>query len=61
MCVVGATGTGKLMWDISDTLNGLMALPNLIAVIALAGVVTKLSKEYFARGKMPKPPKEAKK
>ena len=55
VCVVGATGTGTLMWEISDTLNGLMALPNLVAIIALAGVVTKLTRDYFARnGKAPK-------
>ena len=37
------------MWDIADTLNGLMALPNLIALIPLAGVVAKLTKDYFAK------------
>ena len=47
VCVVGATGSGTLMWDIADTLNGLMALPNLIALIPLAGVVAKLTKDYF--------------
>ena len=31
VCIVGATGNGTLMWDISDTLNGMMAIPNLIA------------------------------
>ena len=49
MCIVGAIGSGTLMWDIADTLNGLMALPNLIALIPLAGVVAKLTKEYFAK------------
>ncbi|MBQ8506217.1 MAG: sodium:alanine symporter family protein [Clostridia bacterium] len=49
MCIVGATGSGTLMWDIADTLNGLMALPNLIALIPLAGVVAKLTKDYFAK------------
>ena len=47
MCVVGATGSGSLMWDISDTLNGLMAIPNLIALIALSGVVAAETKRYF--------------
>ena len=47
VCVVGATGSGKLMWDISDTLNGLMAIPNLIALLALSGVVAKITKDYF--------------
>ena len=47
VCIVGASGSGTLMWDISDTLNGLMALPNLIALLPLAGVVAKLTKDYF--------------
>ncbi len=47
MCIVGAVGSGTLMWDIADTLNGLMALPNLIALLPLAGVVAKLTKDYF--------------
>ena len=47
ICIVGATGSGTLMWDIADTLNGLMALPNLIALIPLAGVVARLSRDYF--------------
>jgi AGCS family alanine or glycine:cation symporter len=36
-----------LAWAIADTLNGLMAIPNLIAVIALSGVVVRTTKEYF--------------
>ncbi len=49
MCAVGAMGSGKLMWDISDTLNGLMAIPNLIALLGLSGVVVKMSRDYFAK------------
>ena len=49
VCIVGATGSGTLMWDISDTLNGLMALPNLIALLPLTGVVVKLTRDYFDR------------
>ena len=41
----------KLAWDIADTLNGLMAIPNLIALAFLSPVVIKLSKEYFAQVK----------
>lgn len=48
MCVMGATGSGTLMWDISDTLNGLMAIPNLIALLLLGKVVTDEVKAYFA-------------
>ena len=47
--IVAAIGSGDLMWDISDTLNGLMAIPNLIALLALSGVVAKLTKEYFGK------------
>lgn len=47
MCVVGSTGSGTLMWDIADTLNGLMAIPNLIALLALSGVVAAETKKYF--------------
>ena len=37
-----------LVWKISDVLNGMMAIPNLIALVFLAPVVFRLSKEYFA-------------
>ena len=49
MCVVGSTGSGKLMWSIADTLNGMMAIPNLIGLLALSGVVARLSREYFSK------------
>lgn len=45
--VVGATMDLGLAWGISDTLNGLMALPNIIALAGLSGVVVKLTKEHF--------------
>ena len=38
-----------LLWSIAETFNGLMAIPNLIAVFLLSGVVVKLVKEYFAK------------
>ena len=47
VCIVGATGSGTLMWDIADTLNGMMAIPNLIALLLLSGVVSGITKEYF--------------
>lgn len=47
VCIVGATGSGTLMWNISDTLNGMMAIPNLIALLALSGVAAGVTKEYF--------------
>ncbi|MGN0993548.1 MAG: alanine/glycine:cation symporter family protein [Butyricicoccus sp.] len=46
-CIVGATGSGTLMWDIADTLNGMMAIPNLIALLGLSGVVAKITRDYF--------------
>ena len=46
-CIVGATGSGQLMWNVSDTLNGAMAIPNLIALLLLSGVVASITKEYF--------------
>jgi len=48
VCVVGAMGSGTLMWDISDTLNGAMAIPNLIALLALSGIVASETKKYFS-------------
>ena len=47
----GAVIDLKLVWDISDTLNGLMSIPNLIGVLLLSPVVVKLAKEYFAKHK----------
>ena len=46
-CIVGATGSGQLMWDVSDTLNGAMAIPNLIALLLLSGAVAAVTKDYF--------------
>ena len=45
--VIGATMDLGLAWEISDTLNGLMVIPNLIALLGLSGVVIKLTKEHF--------------
>ena len=47
VCVVGAVGSGSLMWDISDTLNGMMAIPNLIGLLMLSGTVVQLTRTYF--------------
>ena len=48
VAIVGATMDLGLMWGIAETFNGLMAIPNLIAVFLLSGVVFGLVKEYFA-------------
>ncbi|MBE7040753.1 MAG: alanine:cation symporter family protein [Ruminococcaceae bacterium] len=45
----GALLTSSLAWDISDTFNGLMMVPNLIGVIALSGLVMKITRNYVAR------------
>ena len=47
--IVGATMNLGLMWSIAETFNGLMVIPNLIAVFLLSGVIVKLTKEYFAK------------
>lgn len=48
MGIVGATMDLGLLWSIADTFNGLMAIPNLIALFLLSGTVVKLVKEKFA-------------
>ncbi|MBQ9921255.1 MAG: alanine:cation symporter family protein, partial [Clostridia bacterium] len=45
----GALLTSSLAWDISDTFNGLMMVPNLIGVIACAGLVIKITRNYVDR------------
>ncbi|MBQ6554486.1 MAG: alanine:cation symporter family protein, partial [Firmicutes bacterium] len=45
----GAILTSSLAWDISDTFNGLMMMPNLIGVVSLSGLVIKLTKNYVDR------------
>ncbi|MFI3251089.1 MAG: amino acid carrier protein, partial [Eubacteriales bacterium] len=49
--VVGATMELSLAWDIADTLNGLMAIPNLIGLLLLSGTVFKLTKGHFTKQK----------
>lgn len=49
MVFVGAVGNLELIWSISETMNGLMAIPNLIGVIGLYKVVSSATKEYFAK------------
>ena len=48
VAIVGATMNLGLMWSIAETFNGLMVIPNLIAVFLLSGVVVKMVKDYFA-------------
>lgn len=49
MCVVGSVGSGALMWDISDTLNGMMAIPNLVGLLLLSGTVIRITRDYFGK------------
>jgi AGCS family alanine or glycine:cation symporter len=45
--MLGALGKLEDIWSVSDTLNGLMAIPNLIALLALGGVVMKLTRGFL--------------
>lgn len=49
MMIPGAVMTSSLAWDISDTFNGLMMLPNLIGVLSLTPLVVKITRNYVAR------------
>lgn len=49
MIMVGCTLSLDLVWNIADTLNGFMAIPNLIAVTLLSGQVIKMTKDYLNR------------
>ena len=51
VAIIGATVKLDLLWSIAETFNGMMAIPNLIAVALLSPVVLKLTKEYFTRPK----------
>ena len=48
VAILGASANLGLMWSIAETFNGLMAIPNLIALFLLSGTVVRLTKEYFA-------------
>ena len=45
--LIGALGKLELIWNIADTLNGLMAIPNLIALVVLSPVVFRLVRDFF--------------
>lgn len=51
LIVASAVIESDLLWNISDTANGLMAIPNLIALIAMSGLVWKITKNYYDRKK----------
>lgn len=51
VAILGATVDLGLLWNVAETFNGLMAIPNLIALFLLGGTVVKLVREYFDRRK----------
>ena len=51
VAILGATMDLGLLWDIAETFNGMMAIPNLIGVALLSPVVLKLTKEHFTKEK----------
>jgi AGCS family alanine or glycine:cation symporter len=56
LTMLGALAKHEAVWNISDALNGLMAVPNLIALVALGGVVVKLTRGFLAGEKYMPPP-----
>lgn len=51
VAIIGATMDLDLLWSIAETFNGLMAIPNLIALFLLSGTVVKLVKEHYRKDK----------
>ena len=49
VAIIGATIDLGLVWNIADTCNGLMAIPNLVALFLMSGTVVKLTKEFFIK------------
>ena len=50
--IIGSTLGLDIVWTLGDALNGLMALPNLVALLALSGVVVKLTKDHFKKDRL---------
>ena len=48
---VGPYLTVSAVWTIADIFNGLMAIPNIVALLALSGVIARTTREYFDRQK----------
>ncbi len=47
--VIGSVSSLDLVWNISDTLNGFMAIPNLIAITLMSGEVIKMTNDYLSK------------
>ncbi|MGH7508791.1 MAG: alanine/glycine:cation symporter family protein [Gemmatimonadales bacterium] len=52
---LGAVGSLHLVWDIADTLNGLMAIPNLVSVLISIPLLRRLQREFFRPAPIPHP------
>ena len=46
---LGATGSLQVVWGVADTLNGLMAIPNLIALLGSISLLLRLQREFFSK------------
>jgi AGCS family alanine or glycine:cation symporter len=46
---LGAVGALEPIWLLADTLNGLMAVPNLIGILGLSGLIIKLTRDFFSK------------
>ena len=53
MIPLGAAMKVELMWTISDITNGMMAFPNLVALIFLSPMVVEMARDYFSREHKP--------
>ena len=51
VAILGATVDLGLLWNIAETFNGLMAIPNMIALFALSGVIVKETRAFFQHAK----------
>ena len=49
LIVASSVIESQLIWDIDDTFNGLMSVPNLICLIGLSGLVVQITRNYFDR------------
>jgi AGCS family alanine or glycine:cation symporter len=48
LIVVGAVSELEIVWTFADIMNGLMALPNLVGLLGLSGIVVEETRRYFA-------------
>ena len=52
MAFLGAIGVGDIVWTISDIGNALMAVPNIIAILLLSGMIARETKHYVYEDKL---------